>query len=286
MTTYVTSNGAAIPFDDQHFAPMRDSTNLLDDPVALRSRFAEDGYVYLRGVLDRAEVLRTRDRYFSTFDPAYLKPGTTPEQGIFSGVVPATQPKHGMAGHPAHEFVRSAAFHAFLTAPALRHLAEVLLDGEVTRLPRSILRHFDRGSRRASRAHVDYTYMDQGSDQLATLWIPIGDCPLRMGGLVYLENSTTVPADQLHELRSVTDRPNDDRPLSHDLGWTARKLGRRWLWADYHAGDVAVHSPHLVHATLDTTTDAIRMSIDVRFQRTDQPTDPRWQSTWSADDGA
>jgi hypothetical protein len=128
--------------------------------------------------------------------------------------------------------------------------------------------------------------MDQGSAQAITVWIPVGDCPLLTGGLIYLENSTTVPAEHLDQLRVVMDRTHDGRALSHDLAWTARKLQLRWLWTDYAAGDIAVHSSHMVHATLDTTTDAMRMSIDVRFQRAGEAVDPRWRSAWSADDGA
>ena len=55
-----TSNGVAVPFDDRHFAPLRDSSSVLGDAAALRSRYREDGYLYLRGVLDRPTVLAMR----------------------------------------------------------------------------------------------------------------------------------------------------------------------------------------------------------------------------------
>jgi ectoine hydroxylase-related dioxygenase (phytanoyl-CoA dioxygenase family) len=66
---------------------------------------------------------------------------------------------------------------------------------------------------------------------------------------------------------------------------TARVLGGRWLWTDYRAGDVVLHSPHLVHASLDNTSDLMRLSADLRFRRTDGRPDDRWNSDWSADDG-
>jgi ectoine hydroxylase-related dioxygenase (phytanoyl-CoA dioxygenase family) len=65
----------------------------------------------------------------------------------------------------------------------------------------------------------------------------------------------------------------------------AERLGRRWRWADYQSGDVTVHSPHLVHASLDTTTDAMRLSADLRFLRRGQPADARWLVAWAGDDG-
>ena len=62
-------------------------------------------------------------------------------------------------------------------------------------------------------------------------------------------------------------------------------LGGRWLYADYKAGDVAIHSPHIVHASLDTQTDMMRMSVDIRFLPTSVEPDPRWLTKWAGDDG-
>jgi hypothetical protein len=281
----LTSNGVPVSADPALLAPMRDSTALLDRPDELRRRFDADGYVLLRSVLDRRRVLDLRARYFAAFDPVLLAPGTAPEDGVFSGTLPADLPEYGTAGHPAYEMVRGPEFDAFTSDPALRTIAEVLLDGDVDLLPRRILRHFHRGSGKASRAHVDYDYMDHGSDRLVTAWIPIGDCPVDCGGLVYLERSHRLSRERLDALRPYTDRPEDSRPISNDLERTARVLGGRWLWADYRAGDVALHSPHTVHASLDDRSDVMRLSADIRYRRRDAEPDERWSGAWSADDG-
>lgn len=285
MLAKVSSNGVAVPFDEQHFAPLRDSSDAAADPSVLRERYRADGYLYLPGYLDPAEVRSLRGAYFSLFDPSYLKAGTSPEEGVFSGERPTDLPAHGVAGHPAHSFVRSELFERFVSQPALLRLAEAVLGGPAWRLPRSIVRHFDRSTPRASRAHVDHTYLDQGSDALVTMWIPLGDCPVPAGGLVYLETSHHMGAPDFEPLRGVTDRPGDARPITHDLALVARTLQRRWLWADFAAGDVTVHSPHLVHASLDTVTDEMRLSADVRFLREGERADPRWLQAWAGDDG-
>ena len=121
---------------------------------------------------------------------------------------------------------------------------------------------------------------------MVTLWLPLGDCPLDCGGLVYLSGSHRQTARRADSASPVTDRPHDPRAFSHDLAWTARELGGQWLWADFRAGDVAAHNPDLVHASLDTVTDMMRLSTDIRFQRTQAPVDPRWTVDWAADDGA
>ncbi len=285
MGTTVTSNGVEIPFDGRYFEPMRDSTDLLNDPVALRARYASDGYLYLRQVLRPEEALEVRGAYFSQFEASYLRPGTTPAHGTFSGLRPPGLAAHGVEGHPAHAFVRGRRFGRLVAQPALAALAETVLGGRVRRLPRSIIRHFDRSTPVASRAHVDHSYLDAGTDRLLTVWIPLGDCPPRTGGVVYLEDTHRMDPAAFEPLRAVSDRPGDRRPISHDLGFVARRLGRRWRWADYRAGDVTVHSPHLVHASLDTTTDVMRLSADVRFVREGDACDPRWMEVWSGDDG-
>jgi phytanoyl-CoA dioxygenase PhyH len=283
----LSSNGVPIPFDDRHFAPMRDSTELRADPVALRARFQDDGYVLLRSVLDRHRVFDLRRDYFARFPPSLLAEGTPPEDGIFSGTLPAGLPGYGTLGHPAYDLVRSPAFDAFTNSAELKQIAEALLDGPgpAELVPRRIVRHFHRGAAVASRAHVDYDYMDNGSDQLVTAWIPLGDSPVESGGLIYLEGSHRTGREDLDRLRTFTDRPSDHRPVSNDLARTARALGGRWLWTDYRAGDVVLHSPHTVHASLDVRSDVMRLSADIRFRRPDAVADDRWSGAWSADDG-
>jgi ectoine hydroxylase-related dioxygenase (phytanoyl-CoA dioxygenase family) len=277
----LTSNGIAL---SETPARMRESS--LDDPSQLRRRFADDGYVLLRGLLDRDRVMGLRGAYFAMFGPEYLAEGTLPEEGIWSGQRPYGLPAHGVPGHPAHSFVRGKEFTDFVRDPKLLEVAEVLFGGEETmRLPRQIVRHFHQGPR-ASRAHTDFDYLDRGSERLITMWVPIGDCPMTTGGIVYLEGSHRLPKAGLDVLKQLhTDRPDDARPISHDLNWTQQRLGGRWLCADYRAGDVAIHSPHLVHATLDNATDAMRMSADIRFLPITVEPDPRWLRPWSGDDG-
>ena len=281
----MSSNGIAVPVDDATFAPQREFPDWRARPDEMRARFSADGYVLLRGALDRESVLDLRADYFARFDPVMLAPGTSPRDGVYSGVEPPGLPEYGTAGHPAYELVRSAGFDAFSRSPRLRSIAETLLDGPVELLPRRILRHFQRSAARASRAHVDWDYMDHGGERVVTAWIPLGDCPVECGGLVYLEGSHTIPHADLDPLREHTDRPHDRRPISNDLGRTAEVLGGRWLWTDYRAGDVVLHSPHLVHASLDNTSDVMRLSADLRFRRSDARPDERWNDAWSADDG-
>ncbi|WP_026208727.1 phytanoyl-CoA dioxygenase family protein [Catelliglobosispora koreensis] len=276
----VTSNGVPLHAAP---APMRVSS---PGDADLRQRFARDGYVLLREVLCRSEVLGMRRAYFDAFPAAYCAAGTQPWEGIWSGHQPPELLPHGVPGHPAYDFVRSTTFAALAASPALLRIARQLLgNDDVVTLPRQIVRHYHWGPA-ASRAHTDFDYLDPGSHQLITMWIPLGDSPLQCGGLAYLEGSHRVPWAQLEKLRRQhTDRPHDPRPLSHDLSWISRQLGGRWLYSDYRAGDIVIHCPYLVHATFDNTCDVMRLSADIRFTPAAATPDPRWLRPWSGDDG-
>jgi ectoine hydroxylase-related dioxygenase (phytanoyl-CoA dioxygenase family) len=267
-----TSNGVRIDLPPERFAPMRDSTALAGEADELHRRFVEDGYVLLRGVLDPQAVARLRAQYF---DRLFDQGGESARPG----------PDYGTPGHPAYELVRSAAFDVFTRDEALLSTVETLFGEPAEMIPRRIVRHFAPRSVGASRAHVDFDYLDRGTDQVITAWIPIGDCSVEGGGLIYLEGSHGAAQADLEALRPYTDRATDHRPLSNDLGRTARMLGGRWLWADFHAGDVAFHTARIVHASLDNASDSPRLSIDIRFRPRSGAHDPRWDGDWSADDG-
>jgi len=260
------SNGVPAGDTAHSFAPMRESTAIADEPAALRRRFERDGYVLVRGLLDPSLVLRLRSAYLALADAS-------------------RDAEYGTPGHAAHQFVRGPEFDAFTRDPGLLTLAESLLGSPAELLPRRILRHFEPDSARASRAHTDFDYLDHGTERIVTIWIPVGDCPIECGGLSYLQASHQLAPAELEPLRAVTDRPADRRPISHDLDRTAQAFNRRWLWADYRAGDVVAHSPRIVHASTDNVSDAPRVSIDLRFHAVGCPSDPRWQGDWSADDG-
>ena len=268
--TTVTSNGVEIPFSPTYFGEMRETVLATASDADLRARYAEDGYVLLRGLLPAAPVRKMRDAYLEAFEAARKE---------------RTLPQHGIKGHPAYDFVRSAPFRAFVEQPVFQELAQRLTGAAIAPIRRTPLRHFAAGSKVASRAHIDGTYIDGAPTDVVTVWTPLGDCTVRAGSLMYLEGShrdNELPS----KVRGVApmDRTSDVRPITHDLKWLSETTGRRWMVADFAAGDVVVHSPAIVHATLDAAAGE-RLSADIRFRRMDGPRDPRWENDWSSDDG-
>ena len=280
----LSSNGMTLPDNGTYVGKLTESTFADLGEDLTKRRFQEDGYVLFREVLPRELVLDVREAYLRLFPEDLVRDGDR-RKGEFSGHMPEGLSHHGVAGHPAYDFVRSETFRSFADHPALRKIAERLLGGPVERVRRTPMRHFMKGQQIASRAHVDRTYIAGNDNEVLTLWIPLGDCPVEAGGLTYLEGShRDVSLEDISRDAAPTDRPRDRRPITHDLKWLSDATQRRWLVADYRAGDVVAHVPGIVHASLDPLSDLMRVSTDIRFFKAGVACDPRWLRDWSADD--
>ena len=201
----LASNGLLLPDSDAYVGPLRPSPlSALADGRA-RAQLAAHGYVYLRGLLPRAQVLAMRERYFARFPTSFVQQGDR-RRAAFSGAEPQGLPPYGTHGHPAYDFVRLPEFCAFAEDPLLRGAAEATLGGPAERLRRTPIRHFLPGRPASSRAHIDGTYVQADAGDVVTLWVPLGDCPIASGGLAYLEDShqqDTIAQSTRFEARTV-----------------------------------------------------------------------------------
>ena len=281
---YLFSNGMAIPFTPQYFEEVEvgDPT----DVAGMANHLNKEGYLYLPGFLNESEVLDVREAYFKMFDPIILKEGTTAREGLFSGSFQYSPYRHGLPGHPASEFVVSDVFEKLTRSERLLDLATSLMGEEVALLQRRPIRHFYNNTGVASCAHADFTYLNKGTKKIVSIWIPLGDVPLEAGGIVYLKGSNDVDQDSLrHQLNRFKKPEKDERPITADLKAIADATGKPWLYTDYKAGDIVLHTPFIIHATLDCNDERMRLSTDIRFASTNETHDPRWSGNWRADDG-
>jgi ectoine hydroxylase-related dioxygenase (phytanoyl-CoA dioxygenase family) len=268
-----------------------------DEPFeVLTARFRQDGYLFLKGFLDRAAVLDQRRRAFSHLNLAgLLEMGTDPVLGI-AAEVPADR---GDVNRRLMEYVRSAAFESFCMSPRLWQFMDRFVDGPSYLHKRKLLRHTLPRQAASTPAHYDLIYLRGGTDRLVTAWIPVGDVPLEMGGLVYLEGShavgvameaqftkanATLSAEE--RISAFNKNMTEGGWVSKDLPGMAEKFDTRWLVANYQAGDVVLHSPFTIHAaTLNESRDGvIRLSTDIRYQNVADEIDARWNNHWTLDD--
>jgi phytanoyl-CoA hydroxylase len=68
----------------------------------MRERFVEQGYLWVKGLIPREEILDFRRKYFEFMAPTgVLKEGTDPIEGIYCGADPEQYlpPGNGREGH-------------------------------------------------------------------------------------------------------------------------------------------------------------------------------------------
>jgi ectoine hydroxylase-related dioxygenase (phytanoyl-CoA dioxygenase family) len=262
----------------------------------LVGRFKRDGYLFLKGFLDRGAVLEQRRRVFTHLNRAgLLRQNTDPTLGIAAGV-PADR---GEVNRRLMEYVRSAAFESFCMSPQLWQFMDRFVGGLSYLHKRKLLRHTLPNVPGSTPAHYDLIYLRGGTDRLVTAWIPVGDVPLEMGGLVYLENSHAVGVRMEADFAKANASLSPEERISaynrnmttggwvsKDLPAMAERFDTRWLVADYEAGDVVLHSPFMIHAATlnESRAGIIRLSTDIRYQNVADEIDARWNNHWTLDD--
>ena len=280
-------------------APSRLGALSASDPCEplpqLAERYERDGYLWLKGLLPRDEVLDFRRHFFTQFrTTGLLAPGTDPVDGIAN-----PQPEPGDARKRLMELVRSAAFESFCLKPQLWGFLDNFLGGMSYLHKRKLIRYTRPGDPSSTGAHYDLIYLRGGTNRLVTAWIPIGDVPIHMGGLVYLEGSHALGRKMEDEFTAANATLSSEERVSafnknmSAGGWISKNLpdmanrfDRRWLCANYEAGDVVLHSPYTIHAaTTNTDPNGImRLSTDIRYQNVLDEIDARWSNHWSLDD--
>ena len=254
------------------FGRMRSSEDLLGDPAALRQRLNLDGYLYLKGVLNRKAVLGARRTILKyMYEHEGLEPGSRPLDGVM-GQQGKTVPMLGRRQITHHSDVR-----AVLESPTLYRLYRDLFQQDATTFDYKWLRAV--GNEEATGCHMDHVYMGRGSRSVMTCWVPFGDIPIHQGTLAVCPGSHADEA--FARLRETYGRVDIDRDRME--GWftkhpreVTQAFGGRWLTDDVQAGDVVTFGMHLMHASTTNTTEHWRLSCDVRFQPAADLMDERW----------
>lgn len=254
----------ALDMSDDKIGHLRDSSDVVNDPLQLNKRLEEDGYLYLKGFLNRDQVLEARESILKLIDG----PGFVPE-----------------------------------VAAKCKEIQTLLYSGKLiefyTRLFGEEIRHYDytwmrvMGPGKGTNPHCDLPYMGRGTHKHMTCWVPYGDVTYTLGGLMVLEGShKRMDLLDKYVYRDVDEycenKPSDIEKvkdgkwtftgtLSHNPPVIRNKFGGKWLVTEYKAGDFLTFGMFTVHAALDNRTqNEVRISTDSRYQKASHPIDERW----------
>jgi len=301
----LASVGHQLDTSPEAFGELRESSLWIDDPETLRTRMEEDGYLYIRGFFQRDEVMPVRRELVTRMlKYSLLEPGTDPMDAIARVTPMENAPSPGN-----NEFAKdNPTLERFLYSGRTMDFYRHYFGEEVLHFDFTWMRMMANG--RGTPPHCDVVYMGRGTrEKLLTAWIPMGDAPLQVGGLMILEGSHL----QHERLRSYLDRDmaaycsnsadaakveegfrngKDLRSAKWTTGQLSKnpaslreKLGGRWLTTDFQAGDLLTFTMHTVHGSIDNQSDRYRISTDSRYQPASLPMDERYigEKAWAQD---
>ena len=252
-----------------------DVSALLTTPERLRERLADDGHVFLRGVLDEDEVMMAREAIFERLHEVG-EIGAPARDGIATGTSRRRE-SAGDLGAFWKAVVDMPHLRQVTNGPRLGRVMEAVWGEPACGMDYLFLRAGAPGS--ATGLHYDFPFFTRTTPRMYTVWIPIGPVPVTEGPLMVVEGSRGFD-DILEHLRGFDIALDDTRKaeVSHDPVAFGRERGCRLLTADFAAGDILVFDMYTLHGSLDnhSPTGRVRLSCDVRYQPAADPLDPRY----------
>ncbi len=250
-------------------SPFIVANDALNDPAGLNRLLDEHGYLYFRGVAPKEKVLQARrDILKFCLDAGWIKPYGDTLDAVWSGVGPYGE------GDPEYMGVYKQMLNlpSFLQIPeddVLMKLMGRILGGEVLLHRRKIGRvTFPNNTSQTTPAHQDFQYI-RGTPRTYTLWMPIGECPIELGGLAVLKGS--------HREGFVEHKINKEHKYA-GMGVMDEDMpedGTEWHEGNFGLGDFLVFHSHTIHKAMPNVTgDRLRFSCDNRYQRKDEEMGP------------
>lgn len=278
MVRRLTSCGKELDLSSNAFGELECSNQLLGDTAALQKRIVDEGYLFFRDFLELHSVVDARrhvaqllrdegavDERFPLLDAVAI-PGSKISTRDGRDI-PAVQKL-------LHEERLPQFFDSFLEAPS-RALDYIWMRMKCPGM--------------ATAPHYDIVYMNRGTHNLFSSWVPLGDVSMESGSLIILERSHLI--DELKQTYGSMDidKAGNRKKIRFRHGQFFRggkysgnapavqkQFGRRWLTTDFRAGDVCIFTAFTMHGTLDNLTNRIRLSADTRFQLASEQIDERW----------
>jgi len=233
-----------------------------------------DGYVLLRGALDRAAVLAARAEVFARL-AAVGEIAEPSAEGVAAGTSRRAE-LHPDLGAFWRSVCEGERLRAVSHRGALAEITAAIFGGASRPFDFLWLRTMVEG--RASPLHFDHVYMNRGSPDVLTAWIPLGDVPLEAGPIVFVEHSNRF-ADVIARYRGVdVDRDGLPGSFPEDAVAFAVRRGARLLTSSFRAGDVILFDMFTLHGSCDNRLGGgrVRLSCDVRWQPAHHAEDDRW----------
>ncbi|XP_071950965.1 uncharacterized protein [Antedon mediterranea] len=266
-------------YGSKELLPLVDSSHLLGDGNAMRRLLETDGYLLIRGLHDRDEVLGARLRVLEHIQNSgedQLNRTYTLEEGVLNhdcraGCVPF------MEG--ANNLTQCEAVKRVIEGRRAVDFFRTLFQEEPRTFDYKWLRAMY--SEGFTGAHVDNVYMGRGTNQLLTMWTPFDDVNIEKGTLAICESSHRLPSFS-HFQETYGSFDVEEGGLEGS-GWftndpleITQQFGGQWRTSDFQAGDALIFTMRTVHMSTVNTTHYARISCDTRWLPASHQPDPRY----------
>ena len=225
--------------------PFSVSNELLNQPDKLKKRAKQDGYLYFKGLIDSESIHRLRQDFLEIcHQHGWAQGGDTLMDGIRTGG-PYMEGDDGY-WPVLDEFQSLESFHAFAHHPSIIGMCDTLFGEKTLVHPRNIGRiMFPENTKYTTPAHQDFIHI-RGTEETYTGWIPLGDCPMHLGGLTVLVGSHRSGIYPVKPAFGAGGVGIDTEPLEAE--------GLHWVSGDYEIGDAMFFHSHTVHKALPNQT--------------------------------
>lgn len=267
MTVKVTLGNHEVELGGKYVKELKDSNDIAEDFAALRQRLQEDGYLLIRGLHDRTQVLNARANLLEKLSQeGKLDPHYPIEEGRIG-----SENKGAFWGGTSED---SPGLLDMVNALPLMSFFDQLFAGPSITYDFKWARSVPRGN--FTGAHYDIVYMGRGTKNLYTLWSPLGDISYEMGGLALCLGSQHFEKIKQTYGQMDVDRDNVTGWFSNDPVEIVDKFGGVWATTEFQAGDALIFGMYMMHCSLTNKTDHHRLSVDTRYQLSSEPVDDRW----------
>ena len=243
--------------------PFTVSNELLDQPEKLREQAQQDGYLFFRELIDADSIYNLRRDFLEICHRHDWAQGG---DALMDGIRTGGPYMEGDDGYwpVLDEFQSMESFHAFAHHPSIIDMLDNLFGEKTLVHPRNIGRiMFPENTKYTTPAHQDYIHI-RGTEETYTAWIPLGPCPMELGGLTILSGSHRQGIYPVKPAFGAGGLGIDTEPLEAD--------GLYWVSDNFEVGDALFFHSHAIHKALpNQSPDRIRLSVDYRYQGCSQP---------------
>ena len=261
LTSVTDPMSLPAPYQQMAFAD-----ELLDRPDELGKAYEQDGYLFFRGVLDRAEVDRIAGELLAAMRAeALVKPSADGRQ-------PARWNGRSLDDIDDRSFYEVPYYPELIdTETTQRFLRRVFREPVFTFRSLTVRYALPADDRHISLPHQDHFFI-RHTAAFRTLWVPL--LPIEpTGGALAVAAGSHSAGLRRHEETDVLSYVLKGR---RQRGLSLADVPRPWHTTAYRPGDALLFHSHALHWAVPNESESVRLSVDVRCQPASEPRS--WQS--------